>query len=109
MKYTPSGGTVTLRARAADERVLVDVSDSGVGIPTGLGDHIFEPFVRVKGTRTQRGEASTGLGLALVRSLVDAQDAEISYLSEAGRGTTFTVSFPTAAVELATSRAGRQR
>jgi signal transduction histidine kinase len=91
VKYTPAGGEVTLRVRVRDPVVLIEVADTGVGIPPELGDAVYEPFMRVRGTRTQRGEASTGLGLALVRMLVDAIGARISYRSTPGEGTTFAV------------------
>lgn len=111
VKYTPSGGSVEIRAHSESDRVVIEVADSGVGIPAGLGDQIFQPFARVKGTRTQRGEASTGLGLAVVRTLVEAQDGRIDYTSEPGQGTTFVVSLPCARAvrpeeELSTAQAG---
>jgi len=72
------------------------VRDTGVGVPAEVGDRIFEPFYRVRSTRTQRGEASTGLGLALTKRLVEMQHGEISYTSTPKRGTTFTVTLPIA-------------
>ena len=95
VKYTPVDGKVDLNAVAGSDAVEVSVSDTGVGIPPEAGDLIFEPFFRVKGTRSQRGEASTGLGLALTRRLVEAQGGSITYESEPGVGTTvrFTVPF----------------
>jgi signal transduction histidine kinase len=101
VKYTPVDGKVDLRAVARSDVVEVSVSDTGVGIPPEAGDLIFEPFFRVKGTRSQRGEASTGLGLALTRRLVEAQGGSIDYQSEPGVGTTvrFTVPIAGEAVE----------
>lgn len=90
VKYTPVGGKVELGAVAKPDVVEVTISDTGVGIPPEAGDLIFEPFFRVKGTRSQRGEASTGLGLALTRRLVEAQGGTIGYESEPGVGTTVT-------------------
>src|SRR4029077_4274319 len=72
------------------------VSDTGVGIPADVGDRIFEPFFSVKGTSTQRGQGSSGLGLALTRRLVTAHGGTIAYAPRLGGGTTFTVTLPLA-------------
>jgi signal transduction histidine kinase len=96
VKYTPAGGTVTVSASKRNGSVAIEVRDTGVGVPAEVGDRIFEPFYRVRSTRTQRGEASTGLGLALTKRLVEMQHGEISYTSTPKRGTTFTVTLPLA-------------
>ena len=97
VKYTPAGGRVEVRAARSGKKVRVAVTDTGVGIPAEAGDRIFEPFFRVKGTEAQGGQASTGLGLALTRRLVEAQGGKIEYESEPDRGTTFTFTVPVAA------------
>src|SRR6185503_17617024 len=61
-KYTPEGGSIDVSAAALNGHVVVTVSDTGVGIPPESGDLVFEPFYRVRGTQTQRGQASSGLG-----------------------------------------------
>ncbi|BCO31074.1 sensor histidine kinase [Thiohalobacter sp. COW1] len=85
----------------ADGAVLIRVSDNGPGIPADVCEHIFEPFftTRAKGT---------GLGLAVVRATVEAHRGEISVLSEAGAGTTFSLRLPPAplAGALASGAAG---
>ena len=96
VKYTPSGGTVEVVAETVGDRVEIRVSDTGVGIPADVGEAIFEPFYRVKDTRTQHGEPSTGLGLALSHRLMTVQSGSLSYLSSAD-GTVFTASIPVAA------------
>ena len=96
VKYTPGGGEVDLRVVPKPEVVEIAITDTGVGIPPEAGDLIFEPFFRVKGTRSQRGEASTGLGLALTRRLVEAQGGSIAYESEPGVGTTVRFTVPIA-------------
>lgn len=96
VKYTPVGGNVDLGAIPQTDVVEVSITDTGVGIPPETGDLIFEPFFRVKGTRSQRGEASTGLGLALTRRLVEAQGGTITYESEPGVGTTVRFTVPIA-------------
>lgn len=107
VKYTAPGGQVTLSARPDGERLQLSVRDTGVGIPDEMGDSIFEPFARVPGNRPQRGEGSTGLGLALVRLLADIVGARVEYRSRPGRGTTFTVSLPLAPSPPAAEPAGR--
>jgi len=91
VKYTPPGGSVAVGAAARGERVQLTVADTGIGIPETVGERIFEPFYRVPDAPTQRGEAATGIGLALARRLVEAQGGEINYTSDPDRGVTFTV------------------
>ena len=102
VKYTPPGGTVEVAAHSRNGDVSISVRDSGVGIPDEIGESIFEPFFRVPGTKPQRGQASSGLGLALTKRLVEAHGGALWYESEAGRGTTFTLTLPKAV-------AGRRR
>lgn len=90
VKYTPSGEQVTLSAQRRNGTVEVSVSDTGVGIPPETGDLVFEPFYRVSGAKPQRGQASSGLGLALAKRLVEAQGGTIWYTIGPERGTTFT-------------------
>ncbi|MGH2760494.1 MAG: sensor histidine kinase [Actinomycetota bacterium] len=95
VKYTPAGGTIEVGAKASNGRgVTVAISDSGVGIPADVGERIFDPFFRVPGTKSQRGQASSGLGLALTKRLVEAHGGEIWFTSEPDVGTTFNVTFP---------------
>ncbi len=96
VKYTPPGGRVALSAAAHNGDVEVLVADSGVGIPSEAGNKIFEPFYRVKGTLPARGQASTGLGLALTKRLVEAHGGAITFESVAGQGTTFRFTLSTA-------------
>ena len=95
IKYTPSGGSVTLAASALSAKVAISVSDTGVGIPADVGERIFEPFFQVAGIRAQHGEPSSGLGLALAKRSIDALGGSLSYTSVVGAGTTFTFEVPT--------------
>jgi signal transduction histidine kinase len=97
VKYTPAGGTIELDASAHNGGVTLAVRDSGVGIPSDVGEKIFDPFFRVPGTKAQRGQASSGLGLALTKRLVEAHGGEIWFTSEPDVGTTFNVTLPAAA------------
>ena len=94
VKYTPAGGEVRVTAAAAGSSVEIMVSDTGVGIPPDEADRLFEPFYRVKGTRTQKGQPSSGLGLALVQRLVEAQGGTVRFESTPREGTTFIVALP---------------
>lgn len=96
VKYTPPGGTIELGASRRNGDVKISVRDSGVGIPAEVGARIFEPFFRVPGTKAQRGQASTGLGLALTKRLIEAHGGEIWFTSEPDAGTTFNVTLPVA-------------
>lgn len=106
-KYTPEGGRVDLSATANNGSVIVSVSDTGVGIPPESGDLIFEPFYRVRGTKAQRGQASSGLGLALAKRVVEAQGGTITFESEPDVGTTFTFTLPRATPAKPAKRAKR--
>ena len=89
IKYTDSG-EVRLTVRAAGDRVEIQVADTGVGIPDGQLERVFEEFYQVPGTR--RG--GTGLGLPYARRLAKLLGGELTLASEAGRGTTATLSLP---------------
>ena len=91
VKYTPAGGRLAIVARRDGGEVVIDVADTGVGIPADVGRRVFEPFYRVRGTAPQRGQASSGLGLALARKLLEAQGGSIGYESVPGAGSTFHV------------------
>ncbi|HVE97937.1 MAG TPA: HAMP domain-containing sensor histidine kinase, partial [Mycobacteriales bacterium] len=106
VKYTAAGGSVSVEARSVAGAVEVTVTDTGVGIPDEVGDRIFEPFYRVHGTRTQHGEPSTGLGLALSHRLVAALGGDLRYES-AESGTTFRMTLPVAAPSPSAQRAQR--
>ena len=86
-------GSISIRLRDVGGRVELSISDTGVGIPPGALPHVFERFHRVDGQRGRTHEGS-GIGLALVRELVNQLGAEVRVDSEVDRGTTFTVSLP---------------
>ena len=88
----PRGGTLTLLARAGDEQVEVAVSDTGIGIPAAVRDKIFDPFF------TTKGPQGTGLGLAMTYGIVSRHGGVITVESQEGHGSTFRLSFPSAAL-----------
>ncbi len=93
IKYNISGGALTLTVHRAEENAILQVSDTGVGIPAEALSHVFERFYRVDKARSRQSGGS-GLGLAIVRSMVERNGGQITVASEVGVGTTFTVIFP---------------
>jgi len=91
IKYAP-GSTVTVRLAVDGEAVRIEVSDDGPGISSEDLPHIFEPLYR--GGRTAPGATGTGLGLTIVRTILDQHNAPIDAHSAPGEGTTFTFSLP---------------
>ena len=92
IKFTPSGGRVVIAADADEYRVNIHVRDTGIGIPQDRLEDIFEPFRQLDGSSTRRA-GGTGLGLALVRRIVDAHGATIVVNSQVGRGSQFSMGF----------------
>ncbi len=92
VKFTLAGGTVTIRARAVNRSVVIDVEDSGVGIPPEEQQHVFERFFR--GRQGMLRSDGSGLGLSLVKTIIDGHNGTIDLDSETGRGTVFRVSLP---------------
>ena len=88
VKFTPEGGTVSVRLQAEGALVTVSVRDTGCGIKPEVGKHIFEKFYQGDTSHASQGN---GLGLALVKRVVDILSGEISVQSVAGQGSTFTV------------------
>jgi len=94
IKFTNEGGAVRVVARPEANRIRFDVHDNGVGIPADHLKEIFEPFVQVDDALT-RTASGAGLGLAISRDLARAMGGELSVQSEPGKGSVFSVSFPT--------------
>ncbi|MEO1645553.1 MAG: HAMP domain-containing sensor histidine kinase [Chloroflexota bacterium] len=93
IRYTPAGGTVSVRVSEEAESLCLEVQDTGIGIAPENLAQIFEPFYRVDESRsTQTG--GTGVGLSLVKRTVELYGASINVDSKIGEGSTFTVIFP---------------
>jgi signal transduction histidine kinase len=96
VKYSPAGGQILVAARPGPDGWLdLSVSDQGLGIPTAELDRIFDPYQRVNSTATRRIKG-TGLGLFIVRHLVELHGGTIRVESAVGRGSTFAVALPSA-------------
>ena len=89
VKFTPEGGTIGVSLKTGGNHVIVSVSDTGCGIKPEVGKHIFEKFYQGDTSHATQGN---GLGLALVKRVVDIFSGEISVQSVCGQGSTFTVS-----------------
>lgn len=97
VKYTQDGGFVDVCASREKDSCKLRVKDSGIGIPHGEIDRIFERFYRVDKARSRR-LGGTGLGLAIVKDIVNAHDGEIFVESRLGNGTIFTVMLPAGSI-----------
>jgi two-component system phosphate regulon sensor histidine kinase PhoR len=95
LKYTPPGGRISVRWRAEDSQVCLEVQDNGIGIPEQDLPRIFERFYRVDKARS-RELGGTGLGLAIVKHLVHAMLGSVQATSRLGHGTKFSVRLPRA-------------
>jgi signal transduction histidine kinase len=98
LRHTPSGGRVTLSARATERHVVASVEDTGRGIPAAHLPHLFERFYRVEPSRSPRS-GGAGLGLAIVREIVLAHHGRIEVSSTVGEGTRFDVTLPQLAAD----------
>jgi heavy metal sensor kinase len=90
VKYTPTGGSVTVRVGQRSRAAIVAIEDTGIGIPAEHAPRVFDRFYRVDKART-RAEGGTGLGLSIARSIVVAHGGSIDLASVPGKGTTCTV------------------
>ncbi len=93
IKFTPSGGNIDVDLMVRQDRLTLSIKDTGVGIPQENLDRVFDRFWQVDTSSTRKFQG-TGIGLALVRSVVESLEGRISVVSTVGRGTHFTVTFP---------------
>jgi two-component system phosphate regulon sensor histidine kinase PhoR len=91
IKFTPAGGMITITSRALEDSVVVDIIDTGIGIPKEDLPRVFERFY--KGDKARAGEG-TGMGLAIAKHVVEAHGGSIWVRSEEGNGSTFSFSLP---------------
>jgi two-component system sensor histidine kinase SenX3 len=95
VRYTPSGGRVDVSVSAEDGQVVLQVADTGMGIPQRDLSRVFERFYRVDRARS-RETGGTGLGLAIVRHVAENHGGEVTVQSELSAGSTFVVRLPVA-------------
>lgn len=100
IKYTADGGLVRLIVGAARGLAILEVVDTGIGIPSGAIPQVFERFYRVDDARS-RGEGGAGIGLSIVKSICVAHGGQVEVTSVAGRGSRFRVTLPLAGPQAA--------
>ncbi|HUD70413.1 MAG TPA: ATP-binding protein, partial [Dongiaceae bacterium] len=93
-KHTPSGGRITVEARAEGSDIVLSVSDTGEGIPEDLLPHIFDKFVAGDSDGHRRSTYDSGLGLTFCRLAVECHGGRIGVKSRPGEGTVVTVTLP---------------
>ncbi|MCM1992223.1 HAMP domain-containing sensor histidine kinase [Oceanirhabdus seepicola] len=94
IKYNKVNGQIFINSYTKDKKVFIEVADTGIGIPKESRDKIFEPFYTVNKDRAKK-HGGTGLGLSLVKELIEKQKGTILLLDTQEKGTTFLISFPT--------------
>ncbi|MFP4476859.1 MAG: ATP-binding protein, partial [Desulfatibacillaceae bacterium] len=95
VEESPGSVTVATRFDSFSNRVLLEVEDTGPGIEPHMQEHVFDPFFT-----TRQADGGTGLGLSVSYNLIQAHNGDISFVTEKGKGTRFTVSLPTMLSEL---------
>lgn len=93
VKFTPKGGKISVRISERQEGLCIKVEDNGIGIPPDKQSMIFQRFCQIDGIFTRKHEGS-GIGLSLVKSLVEMHGGTISFVSKVGLGTSFTIFLP---------------
>jgi len=93
IKFTPSGGHIHMRLWTEEQKALIEVSDTGIGIPEEKLPRIFDRFYQVDGS-SKRRHGGAGLGLALVKEVVEAHGGQVTVDSQPGKGSKFVVSLP---------------
>ena len=106
IKFTDAGGSVEVHARAEGDRAVVEIVDTGSGIPADEQQHLFERFFRSR-TAVQQATPGTGIGLSIVKAIADAHNGRVSIESEEGRGTTVRVELPLPAQGSGSPQAGQ--
>jgi PAS domain S-box-containing protein len=96
IKFTRAGGRVSVGCARNGDRVSIRVRDTGVGIPAGALEKIFEPFVQLEQQPENREQRGVGLGLAISRELARAMDGQLTAESVEGSGSVFTLTLPVA-------------
>jgi signal transduction histidine kinase/CheY-like chemotaxis protein len=93
IKYSPEGGVITVRIYEKQDKILINIIDEGLGIPDDAFSKLFTKFYRVDNS-DRRKIGGTGLGLTIVKEIIENHDGSIRVASEIGKGSTFTISLP---------------
>jgi signal transduction histidine kinase len=106
IKFTNRGGRVSITCERRDDQTLIQVRDTGCGIPADQLQRIFEPFVQLERQQLESSQRGVGLGLAISRELAQAMGGDLTVESVVGQGSVFTLRLPTAESYEATSSVG---
>ncbi|RBP05588.1 ATP-binding protein [Rossellomorea aquimaris] len=98
IKYSPDGGTVTIYLREEEDSILIDIRDDGLGIPNEAIPNLFTKFYRVDNSDRRR-IGGTGLGLTIVKEIIETHDGEVTVSSEEGKGSVFTIRLPLVTIQ----------
>ncbi len=93
IKYTPNGGKITVRVSHSAQHLLLEITDTGYGIPKAAQSNLFQEFYRVRTRQTSHIEG-TGLGLSLVKAVIQAHDGKVWVESDEGSGSSFFITLP---------------
>jgi two-component system sensor histidine kinase VicK len=93
IKFTPEGGVITVRASEESDHILISVADNGIGIPENLQEGLFDKFTKARRPGL-RGEESVGLGMSIIKTIVEWHQGEIRFESRENQGTTFYIRLP---------------
>lgn len=97
IKFTPEGGSIRVTAETLESSVIISIEDTGMGIPVDAQSQVFDRYFRVNGIKDK--VAGSGVGLSLVKAIVDRHRGRIWLRSEEGKGSTFFVTLPLAVAE----------
>lgn len=103
IKFTPKGGNISVRIHDCGNTVSISVSDTGIGIPQDKMDEIFQRFSQINSMFTRQHEGS-GIGLSIVKSLVEMHKGSVTVESKVGKGTTLNINLPVCIIEENTSK-----
>jgi two-component system, OmpR family, sensor histidine kinase VicK len=93
LKFTPDGGEITVSLEEKENSVLITVADTGIGIPEKFRDTLFEKFTRARRTGI-KGEPSVGLGMSIIKTIIEWHQGHIWFESQENKGTTFYIEVP---------------
>jgi two-component system sensor histidine kinase VicK len=93
IKFTPKGGIITVCLTDKDKTVLITVADNGIGIPQKYHDTLFDKFTRARRPGLN-GEPTTGLGMSIIKTIVEWHRGQIWFESEENKGSTFYIEIP---------------
>jgi signal transduction histidine kinase len=94
IKFTPRGGSVTLKGQQVENETVIAVEDTGCGIPPDQLQRVFEPFVQLRSTIESNDKPGVGLGLAICRDLATAMNGRMDVQSVLGKGSAFSIALP---------------